>query len=220
MAGLFISIEGPDGSGKSTLIQVLAKKIIDYSEIPLVVTREPGGGKIAEKIRGLVLDHAHQEMDDWTEALLYAASRRQHVAEKIMPALESGKIVLTDRFVDSSIAYQGNGRQLGMEKVARLNDFATQGLVPDLTIYVDIPVQVGLDRIGNINSNREKDRLELERIDFHHRVRTGYESLIAQDQSGRFKQIDGTQSPERVAELAWQYVKAAIQETFNERGIE
>jgi len=133
--GLFITIEGPDGAGKSTQI-IFIKKFLEEKGYEVLLTREPGGTVIGEKIRGLLLDKSHQEMSDITEALLYAASRAQHVAELIIPALSEGKIVLCDRFVDSSIVYQGKGRGLGLESITNINDFATCGLKPNLTILL------------------------------------------------------------------------------------
>ena len=144
MKGYFITIEGSDGSGKSTQL----KKIISYLEkkqVDLVVTREPGGTTVAEAIRELILDPAYPQMTAKTEMLLYAAARAQHVEEKVLPALQAGKVVLSDRYVDSSIAYQAYGRGLG-DMVAQVNAIATGGLVPDLTIFLDLPPAVGMAR--------------------------------------------------------------------------
>lgn len=205
MVGLFISVEGPDGSGKSTVIKEIQRLIEEKYDWPVVTTREPGGSEIAEKIREVLLDPANKEMDDRTEALLYAASRRQHIVEKIRPALAQGKIVLTDRFVDSSITYQGAGRQLGMDQIAELNQFATEGLLPDLTLYIDVHPEIGLQRIAHKDSRREKDRLELEKNEFHHRVRAGYLKLLERNIE-RMVQIDGEQSVDKVAADAWGFV--------------
>ena len=136
-------------------------------------------------------------MDDRTEALLFAASRRQHITEKIKPALDTGKIILCDRFVDSSIAYQGAGRKIGVEEVASINKFATEDLKPDLTLYLDVDAQVGLNRIGSKESNREKDRLELEAITFHNRVRSAYLTLLKENPD-RMYLIDASQSMDAV----------------------
>ena len=144
MKGYFITIEGSDGSGKSTQL----KKIISYLEekqVDLVVTREPGGTDVAEAIRELILDPAYPQMTAKTEMLLYAAARAQHVEEKVLPALQAGKVVLSDRYVDSSIAYQAYGRGLG-DMVAQVNAIATGGLVPDLTVFLDLPPAVGMAR--------------------------------------------------------------------------
>lgn len=176
--GLFISIEGLDGAGKSTQMAFI-KDFFEKRGLEVLLTREPGGTIIGEKIRSIILDKAYQEMADTTEALLYAASRAQHVQEVILPALQEGKVVLSDRFVDSSIAYQGGGRGLGQEAVKAINDFATQGLQPDLTIFFDIPPETSLKRI-----DVEKiDRLEQEKLDFHSQVYKTYLELAKKDPS-------------------------------------
>lgn len=211
MQGLFITVEGPDGAGKSTLIQRLEKKLLEELTVPLVRTREPGGSEIAEKIREVILDPKNTAMDDRTEALLYAASRRQHIMEKIKPSLAEGKVVLCDRFVDSSIAYQGAGRGIGVEEVATLNRFATEDLTPDITLYLDVDAQVGLNRIASKNSNREKDRLELEAISFHNRVRNAYKVLLKKHPE-RIQLIDASQNADDVFNDAWKIVQEKIQE--------
>ncbi|MBQ1401526.1 MAG: dTMP kinase [Firmicutes bacterium] len=169
--GIFISLEGPDGSGKSTQIRY----IVEYLEsrgYETVLTREPGGTSIGEKIRDVILDRENSEMDPMTETMLYAASRAQHVAQVIRPALEQGKVVICDRFVDSSIAYQGFGRDLG-DCVAYINEYAIMGCVPDITFLMKLPPEEGIGRIGS----GEKDRLESEKISFHQKVYEGYEYL-------------------------------------------
>ncbi len=211
MQGLFITVEGPDGAGKSTLIQRLEKKLLEELKVPLVKTREPGGSEIAEKIREVILDPENTAMDDRTEALLYAASRRQHIIEKIRPSLAAGKVVLCDRFVDSSIAYQGAGRGIGVKEVATLNQFATENLTPDITLYLDVDAQVGLNRIASKDSNRKKDRLELEEISFHNRVRDAYKVLL-QENPGRIQFIDATQDAERVFMDAWEVLENKVRE--------
>ena len=211
MQGLFITVEGPDGAGKSTLIQRLEKKLLEELTVPLVRTREPGGSEIAEKIREVILDPKNTAMDDRTEALLYAASRRQHIMEKIKPSLAEGKVVLCDRFVDSSIAYQGAGRGIGVEEVATLNRFATEDLTPDITLYLDVDAQVGLNRIASKNSNREKDRFELEAISFHNRVRNAYKVLLKKHPE-RIQLIDASQNADDVFNDAWKVVQEKIQE--------
>lgn len=210
MQGLFITVEGPDGSGKTTLVQALNQRLAEHLRVPLTVTREPGGSMIAEKIREVIIDPNNKEMDDRTEALLFAASRRQHIIETIHPALERGEVVLCDRFVDSSIAYQGAGRGIGVEAVATLNQFATENLTPDLTLYLDVDAQVGLNRIGHKDSNRKKDRLELEEIDFHNRVREAYHVLLEKNQD-RMVEIDATKEAEQVLEDAWQVLQTKLQ---------
>ena len=209
--GLFITVEGPDGSGKTTLVQELSARLAEQLKVPLTVTREPGGSDIAEKIREVIIDPVNKEMDERTEALLFAASRRQHIVETIRPALARGEVVLCDRFVDSSITYQGAGREIGVEEIATLNQFATENLTPDFTLYLDVDAQVGLNRIGSELSNRQKDRLELEKIDFHNRVREAYHVLLANN-SERMILIDATQSMEKVFNDAWHVLESKLQE--------
>lgn len=213
MKGLFITIEGPDGAGKSSLVKRLQKAILDETDRPLVITREPGGSDIAEEIRDILLNPVHTKMDARTEALLLAAGRRQHVVEKIRPALSRGDIVLCDRFVDSSIAYQGQARGIGVEEVKAINAFAIEGLKPDLTIYLDVEAEVGLSRIRDKKSNRSQDRLELEAITFHEEVRKGYAQLISQEPE-RFTIIDASQVEEKVFEDTWAVIKTKLKDTY------
>lgn len=174
--GSFITFEGGEGAGKTSVMKALAEQLIDQG-YEVLATREPGGIDIAEKIRHIILDPSHTAMDGRTEALLYAAARRQHLVEKVLPALEEGKIVLCDRFVDSSLAYQGEARGLGMEEVFEINKFAINQCMPDLTLFFDISPEKGLARI-NSNEGREQNRLDLEQIDFHHTVYNAYQKLI------------------------------------------
>lgn len=213
MKGLFITIEGPDGAGKSSLVRRLQKAIQDETDRPLVMTREPGGSDIAEEIREILLNPVHTKMDARTEALLLAAGRRQHVVEKIRPALSRGDIVLCDRFVDSSIAYQGQARGIGVEEVKAINEFAIEGLRPDLTIYLDVEAEVGLSRIRDKKSNRTQDRLELEAITFHEEVRKGYAQLISQEPE-RFNIIDASQAEEKVFKDTWAVIKERLNDTY------
>lgn len=175
----FLTFEGPDGAGKDSVLDVVVPQLQQHLTRELVVTREPGGDPIAEKIRELILDPANTAMDDRTEALLYAASRHQHLQQVIEPALARGAIVLCDRFVDSSIAYQGAGRQIGEAAVAEINEFATSGRTPDLTVYLDVPAQVGLERIRSKRKDIQYDRLDQEEDAFHERVRAAYLRLAA-----------------------------------------
>ncbi|AGT30485.1 thymidylate kinase [Geobacillus genomosp. 3] len=175
MNGYFVSFEGPEGAGKTTMIGKLESFLRERS-FDVMVTREPGGVRIAEAIRALILNREYTEMDGRTEALLYAAARRQHLLEKIVPALEAGRIVLCDRFVDSSLAYQGFARGLGIEDVWKINEFAIDGYMPSLTVYFDIDPQTGLERIRK-NREREVNRLDLESLSFHDKVREGYREL-------------------------------------------
>ena len=171
--GIFITLEGPDGSGKSTQVENIKEFFIKAGR-DVVVSREPGGTPISEKLRGIVLDADHSEMDDVTEMFIYAAARAQHVAEKIKPALESGAVVVCDRFVDSSIAYQGYGRGLG-DQVEEVNRYAISGLEPNVTFFMDLDPEIGRSRIGK----DVRDRLEQQKMDFHYRVYEGYKALAA-----------------------------------------
>ena len=168
---MFITLEGPEGSGKTTAVKTAVQKLQELG-YEIVQTREPGGTPIAEQIRNVILDKANTAMDPRTEALLYAASRRQHLVEKVWPAIKEGKIVICDRYLDSSLAYQGFGRQIGMQEVLDINLFAIDNTYPDMTIYLDVDEQVGLDRLKD---RAFKDRLDQESIDFHHRVKDGYQ---------------------------------------------
>ena len=173
---MFISIEGPEGAGKTTIIQMLAE-YLNKEGYPVLHTREPGGIDIAEQIRSVILAKENTAMDPRTEALLYAAARRQHLVEKIRPALEAGALILCDRFIDSSLAYQGYARGLGIDEVLTINQFAIEDMMPKLTLYFDIEPEIGLKRI-NQHDGREVNRLDLETIEFHRKVREGYHLLI------------------------------------------
>ncbi|AIQ15290.1 MULTISPECIES: dTMP kinase [unclassified Paenibacillus] len=177
--GFFITLEGGDGSGKTTVLGRVAAYLQNHS-MPYRITREPGGIEIAEKIRSIILDPAHTAMDARTEALLYAAARSQHLAEVVEPALKDGITVLCDRFVDSSLVYQGYARGLGIEEVWSINRFAIGSRMPDLTFYLDVDPEVGLSRIA-ANQEREVNRLDLENLAFHQKVREGYQLVIASD---------------------------------------
>lgn len=177
--GIIISFEGPDGAGKTTVLEHVLP-VLQEKGYDIVTTREPGGVEIAERIRDVILDVNHVAMDSKTELLLYMAARRQHYVEKVLPALEAGKVVLIDRFIDSSIAYQGAGRGLDKDIITRLNDFATDGRKPDLTLYFDVESKIGLARIAK-NAGREVNRLDLEKLDIHKRVREGYLALTEQE---------------------------------------
>lgn len=176
MGGVFITLEGPEGAGKTTIIEKLAEDLASDG-VQVLATREPGGIEIAEKIRTIILDKQHTMMDPRTEALLYAAARRQHLVEKVIPALQEGKVVLCDRFIDSSLAYQGFARGLGIDEVFAINKFAIEGAMPDITLYFDIEPELGLKRIAR-NAGREVNRLDLETVEFHHKVREGYHLLL------------------------------------------
>jgi len=171
--GYFITVEGPDGAGKSTQIRLLVNYLKTINK-EVIVTREPGGTSIGEDIRRIILSNNNTAMDYITEALLYAASRAQHVKEVILPALNQGKVVICDRFVDSSIVYQGIGRNLGIEKVQCINDIATDGLTPHVTLLFKLEPEIGLNRKKRRNNG---DRLEREAVEFHKKVYNGYKQL-------------------------------------------
>ncbi|MED4954904.1 dTMP kinase [Paenibacillus macerans] len=194
--GLFITLEGGDGSGKTTVMAEVAQ-VLEQHGVPYMTTREPGGIEIAEKIRDIILNPQHTAMDARTEALLYAASRRQHLAEKVEPALARGVSVLCDRFIDSSLAYQGYARGLGIQEVLNINMFATQGRFPDLTFYLDIEPEAGLARIA-AGQGRKVDRLDMESTQFHRKVREGY-LRIAEMYPERIRRIDASQGQDEVA---------------------
>ena len=192
--GLFITFEGGDGSGKTTQFRLFAEYLRDRG-FDVVTTREPGGTKIAEAIRAILLDPERTEMDSMTEALLFAAGRAQHVAELIRPSVEAGKIVLCDRFVDSSIVYQGVGRGLG-DKVKAINEYAVRGLYPDVTFLLDISPEEGRKRNGKTGKN---DRLEHQSMEYHSMVAEGFRRLAAAEPD-RFIVIDASSGIEKVAD--------------------
>lgn len=199
--GIFITFEGPEGSGKSTVIKEVYKALKEQGH-DVLMTREPGGNMISEEIREIILDTKNTLMDDRTEALLYAASRRQHVAEKIQPALAEKKIVLCDRFVDSSLAYQGYARGIGIEEVYEMNKFAIKDCFPNLTLFFDVHPEIGMERIGKRNY---KDRLEQAGDTFHEKVYEGYQLLI-KTYPERIKRIDAEVSLDKVIAAATKMV--------------
>lgn len=210
MRGLFITFEGNDGSGKSSALQTVKKELIEQG-FDVLYTREPGGSYIAEKIRELILDKDNLGMDPKTEALLYAASRREHITKTIIPALEEGKIILCDRFLDSSLAYQGYARELGIDNVLNMNQFATDGLFPDLTILVCTRPEIGMLRIKK--DERDMDRLEVEKISFHNKVYEGYLSIADRFQD-RVVVVNGEQTKEEVLETVKHILYPFIKERF------
>ena len=193
---MFITLEGPEGSGKTTAVEAAVKALQDKG-YQIVRTREPGGTPIAEQIRNVILDKENTKMDPRTEALLYAASRRQHLVEKVWPALKEGKIVICDRYLDSSLAYQGGARGLGIDNILNVNMFATENTFPDLTLLFDITPEEGLKRIA-ANASREVNRLDLEKLEFHHKVRNTFLDL-AKRYPERYVIIDASRSREEVA---------------------
>ena len=204
---LFVTIEGPEGSGKTTIGKKIVEKLI-ASGYEVIYTREPGGIEIAEQIRNVILDVKNTNMDPKTEALLYAASRRQHLIEKIVPALKDNKIIICDRFVDSSLAYQGHARKLGIDNVYEINKFAIDTLMPDLTLLFDIDPKLGLERI-NANKLREVNRLDLEQLEFHTLVREGFLKIQSREPN-RIKIVDASKSIEEVFNAAYQLIEEAI----------
>ncbi len=190
--GLFITFEGIEGSGKSTQVKLLVKAL-QKRNFPYLTTREPGGTEIAEAIRSILLNPLYANMTPETELLLYCASRAQHTAELIIPALENGSIVICDRYFDSTYAYQGAARELDENLIDTLTRFATYGRIPDLTFLIDLPVQVGLSRI----QSRQLDRLEKEKTAFHERVREQF-LFIANKCPSRYVVLNGEQTPEEI----------------------
>ena len=205
MKGYFITLEGPDGCGKSTVALGVCERL-RQAGYEVVHTREPGGIEISEQIRNIILDPKNTAMDGKTEALLYAASRRQHLVEKVFPAVKEGKIVICERFLDSSLAYQGFGRNLGFDEILNINLFAIDNTYPDLTIYLDVDEQVGLDRLKDRSF---KDRLDQESIDFHHRVAKGYKEVL-----NRFKDrisiVDASKTIQEVIDASYKVIMDLI----------
>lgn len=187
----FITFEGPEGSGKTTVLNQINKLLSENYNV--ISTREPGGVSTGEEIRNILLDG--ENIDIRTEALLFAASRREHLVEKVIPALKNNKVVLCDRYIDSSLAYQGYARGIGIEEVKKINEFAINGLYPNLTIYLDIDAEVGRERI--LKNQRSQNRLDKETLTFHQKVIEGYKTLIKTNPE-RFKVVDATQSIESV----------------------
>ena len=211
MDGKFISFEGPDGAGKTSVIQQIQQQLEDQLGTEKVMyTREPGGNKISEQIRQVLFDGQNTDMDGRTEALLFAAARRQHIVSEIIRGLKAGRVILCDRFVDSSIAYQGAGRGLGEKEIWQINQFAIDGLMPSLTIYLDIESEIGLRRIAEHRSN-QINRLDKEKLAFHQTVRQSYLKLY-KNYPERIKLIDASQPLEKVIED----VKATIHDRFSD----
>ncbi len=204
---LFITFEGGEGCGKSTVLAKINSLLQDEG-YQTVVSREPGGTPISEQIRNVILDKNNTAMDSRTEALLYAASRRQHLVEKIWPALKEGKIVLCDRYLDSSLAYQGGARGLGIEEIAKVNEYATEGTFPDLTLFFDLDPEIGMKRIAS-NSGREVNRLDLEKMAFHQKVRESFQTL-AKRYSDRYVIIDASKPLDEVIENVYQTIEARL----------
>lgn len=197
---LFITFEGPEGAGKTTVLKSIGERL-QQNQMNILLTREPGGIEIAEKIRSVILDPAHTMMNERTETLLYAAARAQHFYEKVVPALEQGKHVLCDRFIDSSLAYQGYARGIGVDEVLSINQFAIGQKLPDITIYFDIAPEKGLARI-HANRSDELNRLDVEGLAFHQKVYEGYQEAMKRYPK-RFRIVNADQPLEDVIEEVW-----------------
>ena len=196
---MFITFEGPEGSGKTSAANEIVRLLISKG-YDVLYTREPGGTPIAEEIRGIILDKKNIALDPRAEALLYAASRRQHLIEKVWPALKEGKVVICDRYLDSSLAYQGGARNIGIDNVLNINLFATEGTYPDLTLLFDITPEKGLERIA-VNKKREVNRLDLEALEFHRTVRETFLEL-AKKYRDRYIIIDASKTLPEVVGVA------------------
>jgi len=203
MAGLFITLEGGEGSGKTTVSEMIATQLRKEG-YQVVLTREPGGVDIAEQIRNVIVNVNNKAMDAKTEALLYAASRRQHLVERVVPVLNNNGIVICDRFIDSSLVYQGIARHIGIEKVYQMNLFATEELMPSLTIFFDVAPEIGLKRLND--NNREKNRLDLESLQFHQDVYEGYKTIQAMFPD-RIKSIDASADVNSVYQQALDLIR-------------
>jgi dTMP kinase len=206
--GFFITIEGPEGAGKTTVMSDVVAQLT-AEEYEIVSTREPGGIRISEHIREVILNNTYTEMDGRTEALLYAAARRQHLVEKIAPALKDDKIVLCDRFIDASLAYQGYARGLGIDEVLSINEFAIGKLMPDLTLLFDLEPSIGLNRIAK-HDDREKNRLDVESLAFHESVREGYQEVVKRYPQ-RIHVIDASKSQEQVTKNVLEILRKSLQ---------
>ncbi len=204
---MFITIEGVEGSGKSSTMKKVVERL-KKEGYQIVTTREPGGTPIAEQIRNIILDVNNTNLDARAEALLYAASRRQHLIEKVWPNLKDGKIVICDRYIDSSLAYQGGARHLGIENIININMFATENTWPDLTLLFDIDPKIGLQRIAQ-NNNREVNRLDLEKLDFHNNVRKTFLEL-AKKYPNRYVIIDSSKPQNEVENETYKIIKERL----------
>lgn len=209
MEGLFISFEGTDGSGKTSVIKEV-ERYLRVAGYDVVITREPGGVSISEQVRNVIHNTENTEMDPICEALLYAAARRQHLVQKVLPLLKEGKVVLCDRYVDSSLAYQGYARGIGVERVKAINDYATDGIYPDLTLFINVRPEVGIERIMAHQQTHELNRLDKESIDFHKRVHEGYEKLIEMFPD-RIKSVDGERTIKEVSFDCFKLIQGLLQ---------
>lgn len=204
---MFITFEGGEGSGKTTAIKAVTK-LLQKDGHKVVLTREPGGPRISEDIRNVILDKSNTKMDKRTEALLFAASRRQHLVETVWPNLKKGNIVICDRYLDSSLAYQGGAGKLGVDNVLKINLFATEGTWPDITFLFDIDPKLGLKRISK-NKGREVNRLDLERLSYHNNVRKNF-LMLAKRYPKRIVVIDASKTPEQIVKEVYRVIKKRL----------
>lgn len=209
--GILITLEGPEGAGKTTILQQILP-ILTQVGVAILTTREPGGIRIAESIREIILAPENTAIDGRTELLLFAAARRQHLNEKVRPALAEGKIVIIDLFIDSSDAYQGYARGIDVADVEMINNFATDGLLPDLTLYFDVDTEIGLSRV--MSGNREVNRLDLEAKEMHQKVRAGYQA-IAKANPERIVTIDASQTIDQVVSTTLSTLQSRFPEIFD-----
>lgn len=209
--GILITFEGPEGAGKTTVLQHILPELAKQ-DIDIVTTREPGGIRIAESIREIILAPENTAIDGKTELLLFAAARRQHLNEKVLPALADGKLVIIDRFIDSSVAYQGYARGIPVSDVETINNFATDGLLPDLTLYFDVDTAIGLVRV--MTGDREVNRLDLEAQEMHEKVRAGYQKIAALHPE-RIITIDASQVLDQVIADTLFAIKTKFPESFD-----
>ncbi|MDD3015313.1 MAG: dTMP kinase [Lactococcus chungangensis] len=209
--GILITLEGPEGAGKTTILHQILP-ILTQMGVDILTTREPGGIRIAENIREIILAPENTAIDGKTELLLFAAARRQHLNEKVRPALAEGKIVIIDRFIDSSVAYQGYARGIDVADVETINNFATDGLLPDLTLYFDVDTEIGLSRV--MSGDREVNRLDLEAQEMHQKVRAGYQA-IAKANPKRIVTIDASQAIDQVVAATLSTLQIRFPEIFD-----
>ena len=209
--GILITFEGPEGAGKTTVLQHILPELAKQ-DIDIITTREPGGIRIAESIREIILAPENTAIDGKTELLLFAAARRQHLNEKVLPALADGKLVIIDRFIDSSVAYQGYARGIPVSDVETINNFATDGLLPDLTLYFDVDTVIGLARV--MTGDREVNRLDLEAQEMHEKVRAGYQKIAASHPE-RIITIDASQVLDQVIADTLFAIKTKFPESFD-----
>lgn len=209
--GILITLEGPEGAGKTTILHQILP-ILTQMGVDILTTREPGGIRIAESIREIILAPENTAIDGKTELLLFAAARRQHLNEKVRPALAEGKIVIIDRFIDSSVAYQGYARGIDVADVETINNFATDGLLPDLTMYFDVDTEIGLSRV--MSGDREVNRLDLEAQEMHQKVRAGYQA-IAKANPKRIVTIDASQAIDQVVAATLSTLQIRFPEIFD-----